>query len=216
MGVIKQGILGGFRKKTGTVVGAYWRSLDVIRGLPRSSGKAATEKQLSVQLKFGLVTPFLSRFAALINRGFASSAGVSTPMNVAVSYHIKNAIVGIYPDYEIELTKVRFSEGSLELPVEFLVEPAAGGIVNISWEYDVQLKDDRYMPSDSLSVLVYNPVKSKFMRASLVAERSAGTYAMQLPNVFVGDTVHIYVAFSSTTTANLNSDSTYISELTVL
>jgi hypothetical protein len=52
MGIIRQGILGGFRKKTGSVVGAYWRKLDVIRGLPRKSSKPPTIAQLNQQLKF--------------------------------------------------------------------------------------------------------------------------------------------------------------------
>ncbi|RZK61166.1 MAG: hypothetical protein EOO95_16865, partial [Pedobacter sp.] len=67
MGLIKQGILGGFRKKTGTVVGAYWRKLDVIRALPRNSGKGATQLQINQQLKFGLVTSFLSNISGLID-----------------------------------------------------------------------------------------------------------------------------------------------------
>ncbi|WP_053058493.1 DUF6266 family protein [Pedobacter sp. BMA] len=215
MGLIKQGILGGFRKKTGTVVGAYWRSLDVIRGLPRSSGKAPTQKQLMQQAKFGLVTGFLSNFSALIDRGFGASGEVSTPMNVAVAWHLKNAVIGDYPDYEIDLSMLRFSNGKLEMPAEFLVEPEAGGVVNIGWSHTEA--DDKYIDgTDSLSVLVYNTVKSKFMRFSLVAPRSAKTYSLQLPASFVGDAVQIYVAFSSTIKAYTNSDSANISELTVV
>jgi hypothetical protein len=39
MGIIKGGILGGFTNKTGAVIGAYWRTLHTMRGLPRKGGK---------------------------------------------------------------------------------------------------------------------------------------------------------------------------------
>lgn len=51
MGIIRGGILGGFRNKAGAVIGSYWRTLD-IKGLPCISGKAPTQKQLDQRAKF--------------------------------------------------------------------------------------------------------------------------------------------------------------------
>ena len=39
MGKIKQGILGGFRGKVGTVVGSYWNGIFYMKGLPQSNKK---------------------------------------------------------------------------------------------------------------------------------------------------------------------------------
>ena len=36
MGKIKQGILGGFRGKVGTVVGSYWNGIFYMKALPQS------------------------------------------------------------------------------------------------------------------------------------------------------------------------------------
>ena len=39
MGKIRQGILGGFRGKVGTVVGSYWNGIFYIKALPVSTRK---------------------------------------------------------------------------------------------------------------------------------------------------------------------------------
>ena len=83
MGIIRGRILGGFRKKAGAVIGAYWRSLDVIKGLPRISNKPPTQAQIDQRLKFALVTGFFSYVSDLIDVGYKALSGVETPMNVA-------------------------------------------------------------------------------------------------------------------------------------
>ena len=45
MGKIKQGILGGFRGKVGTVVGASWKGIAYMRGLPQSIKNPKTAAQ---------------------------------------------------------------------------------------------------------------------------------------------------------------------------
>ncbi len=46
MGKIKQGILGGFRGKVGTVIGASWNGIAYMRGLAQSVKNPQTEAQL--------------------------------------------------------------------------------------------------------------------------------------------------------------------------
>ena len=215
MGLIKQGILGGFRKKTGTVVGAYWRTLDVIRALPKSSGKAPTQLQLNQQQKFGLVTSFLSNISALIDVGFKSANAITSPMNTAVSYHLKEAITGAEPNFELDLTKVRFSMGKLELPLEFNAVAEAGGIIKVGWTYHEA--DDRYIDStDVLNVLAYNPAKQKFVKMTATASRMNMSFELLLPAIFAGDQVHVYASFSSVKKKLLHSNSEYLGNLTVL
>ncbi len=215
MGLIKQGILGGFRKKTGTVVGAFWRRLDVIRALPRSNGKAPTQLQLNQQIKFGLVTGFLSNLSTLIDDGFKNSGSIATPMNLAVAYHLKEAITGVEPNFEIDLPKVKFSAGRLEMPDEFSVNVLAGGLINLTWPHTAQ--DDKLINgTDVLQVLVYNPGKQKFLKLKTAATRAEMTYEVQVPANFVGDEVHLYVGFKSVIKKMLHSDSEYLGMTTVI
>ena len=45
MGKIKQGILGGFKGKVGTVIGASWNGIAYMRGLPQSVKNPKTPAQ---------------------------------------------------------------------------------------------------------------------------------------------------------------------------
>jgi len=215
MGLIKQGILGGFRKKTGTVVGAYWRKLDTIRALPRSSGKAPTQPQLNQQFKFKLVTEFLSNMSPLIDVGFKAADGTLTAMNLAVAYHLREAITGTEPVFELDLSKVKFSEGRLDVPIDFTATAVAPALVNFNWSHTET--DDKYVDAtDILSVMAYNATKKKFVRASMIAERSAKSFSFTLPANYVGDEVHLYAAFTSARRKLMNSDTIYPGPITVV
>lgn len=215
MGLIKLGILGGFRKKTGTVVGAYWRRLDTIRALPRSSGKAPTQAQLNQQIKFRLVTAFLSNISPLIDVGFKTANSVSTPMNLAVAYHLKEAITGVEPAFELDLSKLKFSQGKLELPLEITAVAATGSIMQISWLH-TEIDDKFLDATDMINLLAYNAVKKKFVRVALAAYRSDEGYAFQLPANFAGDVVHVYAAFSSVKKKLLYSHTIYLGAITAI
>jgi len=216
MGIIRQGILGGFRNKTGSVVGAYWRKLDVIRGLPRKSSKAPTEAQLNQQFKFGMITGFLSWLRNLIDVGFKSVTGSSaSPMNYAVAYHLKNAITGVAPNFTIDYPKVMFSKGRLELPEGVDVTSEPGTELVFSWLPGGP--DDKYLDAtDQLSILVYNPVLDRFIKLSNAAVRSAGTYTLNVPPTFATHEVYCYISFNSIKTKLLVSNSLYLGRVMVI
>ena len=155
MGIIRQGILGGFVNKTGSVVGSYWRTLDVIRGLPRKTGKQPTQKQKDQQLRFALITGFLSWFSGLIHTGFSSVAKVTTPMNVAVRYHLLEAITGVFPNYSIDYAKVKFSVGRLRKVSDLNIDALAGAKLKFTWTHNYR-NDKHGNGSDLASFMVYN------------------------------------------------------------
>ena len=52
MGKIKQGILGGFKGKVGTVIGSSWNGIAYMKGLPQSQKDPKTAAQLSQRSYF--------------------------------------------------------------------------------------------------------------------------------------------------------------------
>ena len=46
MGKIKQGILGGFKGKVGTVIGSSWNGIAYMKGLPQSVRNPRTDAQV--------------------------------------------------------------------------------------------------------------------------------------------------------------------------
>ncbi|MFP5080852.1 DUF6266 family protein [Pedobacter sp. JCM 36344] len=216
MGIIRGGVLGGFRNKAGAVVGSYWRTLDVIKGLPRISGKAPTQSQIDQRAKFKLVASYFAWIADLISVGYKALSKIDTPMNVAVSYHLREAIVGIAPNFSLDYTKVMFSQGRLKLPYSNGVTSNVVAEIDFAWSTEVEKKTTYKLGNDMLSILVYNPTRFEFVTLHSVVERSAGTYTLSLPAEFSGDAVHCYIAFNSLSRKDFASISKHVGLVTVL
>lgn len=215
MGIIRGGILGGFRNKAGSVIGSYWRRLDIIKGLPRISGKAPTQKQIDQRIKFGLVTGFCSWLGDLIDVGYKGLSEIDTPMDVAVSYHLTEAVIGTSPNFTLDYSKFSFSQGKLTLPRNMAVLSANVAELDFSWlNYgeEGRFQDD----TDMISIMVFHPLLYEFVTVKNVVARTAEAYTLSLPAEFSGDSVHVYAAFSSTTTTDLVSKTKYLGLLAVL
>ena len=63
MGKIKQGILGGFRGKVGTVIGASWNGISYMRGLAQSVKNPKTAAQTTQRSFFKEVLDIASQFS---------------------------------------------------------------------------------------------------------------------------------------------------------
>jgi len=215
MGIIKWGILGGFRNKTGTVVGSFWRTLDVIRGLPRISGKKATQAQLDQRIKFALVTNYFAWIGDLIAVGYKALSNIDTPMNVAVSYHLKQAVVGVSPNFTLDYTKVMFSQGKLSMPYGISAISTEAAEIELTWTDDG--RDNRGKDgTDQLSILVFHPTLFDFVTLHNVVARSAKAYTISLPAEFSGSAVHCYMAFNSIIRKNYASESEHVGLVMVL
>lgn len=209
MGIIRKGILGGFRKKTGTVAGAYVRGQDIIRSLPRVSNKPPTVLQLNQRNKFGLVTSSLSAISEWIDMAYKKGSGRTTSMNKAVRDHLKDAVIGVGPNFTFDYTKLKFSTGKLSVPSVFGLDTISPAQVDFNWSLDGP--DSKYKDAtDVINVMVYNPSKDQYVSLMAAAPRSALTYSLPLPLDFVGDSIHCFFSFSSTKVKNLHSKSVYV------
>ena len=63
MGKIKQGILGGFRGKVGTVIGASWNGIAYMRGIPQSQKDPKTAAQLAQRAFFSEVQDLVGQLS---------------------------------------------------------------------------------------------------------------------------------------------------------
>lgn len=215
MGIIRKGILGGFRKKTGTVVGVAYRNKDVIKSLPRASSKKATSKQIAQRKVFGMVTSYLSNFGAFIDVGFRLSGSDTSPMNDAVAYHLAEAITGTGLNVEIDHTKLKFSRGKRELPHIMEVKLSANLAVEFTWQ--PRPTEDKFNhPLDQVTLVVYNPVKNIVIGVNDAALRSAGKATLVMPGLFTGDELYCYISFNSVTSPLMCSNSRFIGKLTLV
>lgn len=211
MGTYKKGILGSFSGKVGTVVGSSWNGIEYMRSLPKPSSKAPTDLQMLHRAKLGMATGFLQPISALVKIGYKSLAIRQTAFNVATSQLITEGITGIYPDLTIDYPKVLISKGNLTGAWGPAVTSAESK-VNVTWQDNSASGTAK--PTDKAILLVYNPEKSQYVFITEGVDRSALAGSMDVPADFVGDTVHVWIAFISADKKTV-STSLYISEVVI-
>ncbi|ADY51850.1 hypothetical protein Pedsa_1283 [Pseudopedobacter saltans DSM 12145] len=197
MGRYSRGILGNFSGKVGTVIGSHWKGIDYMRSLPRKSGKAPTESQMSQHLKFALAVNFNKPISVLVNTGFGNYAKQRVSgYNLAVQYTMKNAITGTFPDYELDYTKLLISVGPVAPAMDPLAESSAAGSLTISWTDNTSHEENAHT-DDKLMFLVYNPAKARYIFQRGGVTRGSESQDVVVPLNFSGDEVEVYVAFIS-------------------
>lgn len=122
MARISKGVLGGFQGKVGNVVGSNWREIDYIRSLPRRSNRPPSEKQLMQRLKFRVALNFMKKVRHGFELGYVGNRPSRSSVYADCLGHVMNdAVVGQYPDFKIDYSKVEISRGRLL------------GLNNLSW-----------------------------------------------------------------------------------
>jgi hypothetical protein len=194
MGTIRKGILGGFSGKVGTVVGASWRGISYIRSLPQKVRNPRSDGQRSQRTKFSLAVSLLKPMNALLRVGWKLYAHRQSPFNAATSYTLANAITGDYPNYEIDVSKVLISRGSLTPAANGKATAEDGNLV-LSWNDNSGIGSAK--PTDKALIAVINPIKDETITNAAGEERAAGTQTLVLPDDWSGDNVDVYLGFVS-------------------
>jgi len=211
MAKIESGILGGVRGKVGTVVGAIWKGIATIRAYVATISNPNSEGQLAQRSKFSTVIAFLKPMASLIALTFRSLAVKQTCFNAAMKLNLKNAITGVFPNFEMDYTKAILSVGSLPGALNPATLAAIAGAIEFTWD------DNSWAfgadATDEAVIIVYNPLKGVESIMGGIA-RSVGTQTIVLPNAYTGDEVQCYIAFKKAK-SNVFSDSQYISGIVV-
>jgi hypothetical protein len=196
MGKYGKGILGDFAGKVGTVIGSSWRGVSYMRSLSVfKKTRTPSEKQLEQQMRFGLMTRFLSPVKPLLEIGFKNYAKQQTGYNGALSYNIKNAISGVYPALEVDYAMIMFSRGDLPGAEAASADSSAAATVTFNWTDNTgrgKAKD-----TDQLMVLVHCPDLQESLASIELAGRSAATADVVLPSHFSGQEVHLWIAWQS-------------------
>jgi hypothetical protein len=105
MAIIKRGILGGFSKSIGNIVGTSWKSIAIMKSKPLSVANPRTAGQVAQRNKFkscvefaslilaSLIIPLLNRFAVRmsgynmfvrLNTAFFDASGIITPASISL------------------------------------------------------------------------------------------------------------------------------------
>ena len=192
MGIINQGILGGFSGKVGTVIGGTWKGIDYMRGISPVTNPQ-TLPQLTQRLKFSIIMSFLQPLTGFLKIGFKNFAVKMTGINAAMGFNLRNAISGVYPNFTIDYPSALISRGNLAPSLNQAVASTVAGTVNFTWENNSG--EIGASASDKTLLVVYNPAKHQVVATNQLTERSAAAQAVTVPDSFTGDNVHCYMAF---------------------
>jgi len=219
MSKVEAGQIGTFKGKTGQVVVASWRGTLVGRKTPTKSNKPGSLEQQDQRSKFGLVTHFFRGLGDIINLGYQYQKTGPTPMNVAVQYNLEKAVTGVYPNYALDFSKIVLSNpngvGEIDTGFAPTAVPAAGSILNVSWQMSSNNAHKATSPEDRLSIIIYSVTKGRFIVYERVVPRSALTYEVELPYLFKGNVCHGYMFFTSPKGKDV-SQSEYLGQFTLM
>ena len=211
MGTIKKGILGGFSGKVGTVVGGSWKGISYMRSLPQKVKNPRTAGQVSQRSKFAITMHYLKPMTALLRTGWKLYAHRQSPINAAMSYTLANAIIGTYPDYEIDPSKVLISRGSLATAVNANAADM-GGSIEILWDDNSGVSNAKQ--TDKALMAIVNPTKGEAVTVTAGEERMTGNQNVAIPADWSGDEVQAYLGFVSEDSREV-SNSVYLGAINV-
>jgi hypothetical protein len=183
-----------------------------MRGKAVSIKNPRTLQQMMHRNKFAAALSVLQPITAFIRVGFRRYAHRKSEFNAAMSYTVKNAITGIYPDYTIDFSKLLVSRGTLTGANNATATPVAGKI-KLTWEDNSGIGEAQ--PTDKALAVGINPAKGEAAYITDGAQRATGFENLMVSPYWTGDTVEVYLGFITENGKDVAS-SVYCGTVTVL
>ena len=193
MAKIPDGLLGHVSGGIGPLVGSKWKGLSVIRSRPPLKRRKSSESQLKQMAKMALVSSFVQPLSGFLNRYYPLTLNMSS-FNRAISYNMRNAIDGDYPDFRISFTRVLLGVGDLlqvDMPLTVSELP---GYLYFSWTDNSFTGSAR--ATDRMFVAVYCGELKQWITKENGPSRNAFSYTLDV-SAFSGKSVQTYIGFAS-------------------
>lgn len=213
MGTYKKGILGAFSGTVGPVVGSTFRGKDVMRSRPRKSSKLPSELQYEQRAKFSKTIKFLTPAKYLLSNYFGSPTGAKSRFNLALSYHIMNAVSYLAGEAVIDYNKVIYAKGSLLNPQNLNCDAIPDAKLKLNWIDNSTQADTK--ETDQMIVVIFEPVLEEYEFFLNVATRIDATVDLTLPSYLIDKTVEVY-AFMVAADGKINSTSQHLGSFDVV
>jgi hypothetical protein len=181
MGILTGGAFDPFNGKVGNLVGSTWKGINVLKRKPTTKrNRKQSEAQLDLQAKFAVAGEILHQLTPLLNITYKK-------------YTKEHSIIGIYPNYQIDWSKLLISRGSLP-HANGVTVTAGSGTVTFEWEETgIQLPA---LTSDKSILVIYCPELNEFAYTWTGATRMMGGASINVSS-FVGRVVHTWLSFIS-------------------
>lgn len=193
MATAEYGPMGPFKGKIGPLYAYIWNGKTIIRAKPKIT-KPRSIKQLAVQERMVVLSPFLNYITGFIAIGFelAGKEKNHSANNAAKSYNLTNAIKGEYPDLEIDYPQARLSQGTLTVAENAQVQVLNEGLM-FSWTYDPY--DPLVSRSDKTMLMAWFPMVKKAFYIISGVQRMELQELLKIPEELKGLEAETYISF---------------------
>lgn len=172
-----------------------------------------TPKQLAYRMRFGMVNKSLSPLNRVIKKGFLNT---DNAYRKAVSKALNNAVIGEYPEYKLDYSKIQVAEGKLQLPTFVSVNVDSNTkLATVNWNPEPIFDNYPGREDDRVNIVCLNESTSEAVCFHNSAKRSKGTATIDLSSKMVISKLwsikdlHFWL-YLSTYDITQNSDSIYI------
>ncbi|MCY1522684.1 hypothetical protein D9M68_575490 [compost metagenome] len=194
MAKIKDGILGPFSGKVGTVIGGMWKTVAYIRAVPKTKTKRRrTARQIATQEKMRFINNFLVPFHPYITVGLVNEAANKTEISAAFSLNYHTTFSGTDPNISIDYSKFIFIKGTLPMVTDMVVT-LVDGVVQITWKSE-NGKVAHF--NDQMMVVLYSNQLNEADGFTGGVNRSAKKCSIPLKQRFIGKEIHVYISITS-------------------
>lgn len=191
----------------GSAVATTTKSGKSILRVYRKSVDAKTEKQVAHRNKFSFTVASLYSMREVLNFTYKAKGGY----NYGFAQAMKNAITGNAPDYEVDYSKLSFTEGNLAAPKGLAVTKTAAGKLKVSWNTSNinEISIGGAKANEGVSIVLYNETEKESMFYENILERIVGQAEVDYPDYWTGNKVHCWMYFSRPT-GNMQSATAYV------
>lgn len=194
MGIIKQGICGGFSGKVGPIVGVRWKSNYYIRSQAAKVSNPRTPKQQEQRGKFTTAFCFLKSMKPFIRLGYKEFTQDKSTFNAAMSYTLKRAVTGSGKETDIDFDRALVAMGTL-MPIFEGTATHDNGQMTFEWKDNSGIGNAE--GTDIAMVLVYNREEEAAIYDTEACLRSDCHTVLQLPETWQNARLVAYLSLRS-------------------
>ena len=178
MGKIRQGILGGFRGKVGTVVGSYWNGIFYMKSLPQSTKKGRSGSKMQQGYFKELVTLSMSLSKEDLEFIYPKKPKGMSRRNLLVQQLASYAVV-VDKSRTVDLDSMVTLGNAPVTDLPAVTVAANRTVLQISWDGVTYYRDQH--PEVYPVILVANITQQKlFLVASPVMMKSSGKQSFEV------------------------------------
>lgn len=166
----------------------------IVRSIAEQQKRKKTPKVIANEAKFACVQNFCNPLKDFLAVGFKKYGSKRGGMNAAVSYALKHAVSGSYPDFVVNPDLARVSGGELYFPAFSEVILETDNQLRFTWDINIEGKCSGY---DQAMLLAYNVSAKKAASKVTGAFRMDGTDVLTLPKSKKDQEFEVYLGFVS-------------------